>query len=262
MVVFMRTIKSLLSGFITVCFLIGITCTKEPTAIDMEEIVWGTMTDIEGNMYKTVKIGNQEWMAENLRVTKYNDGGAISKTTSDSIWAACSTSYIPTFCYFENTTDTNGIIKYGALYNGYVVDPTNPKKIAPAGWHVPTDADWTVLENYLIANGYNHDSSTTGNKIAKSLAAQTDWILSTNDGAPGNNLNENNRSGFSALPTGYRNYDGLFYLHGHCGLWWSATETDALSAYLRDLHYDYKSLYRYGFNNDKSCGFSVRLLRD
>jgi uncharacterized protein (TIGR02145 family) len=106
----------------------------------------GTVTDTDGNVYQTVRIGNQVWMAENLRVTKYNDGSAITLDTSGNNMDNATT---PKYCYYNNTTNADSIKKYGALYNWYVVSPANPKKIAPAGWHVPTDSEWTVLEKYL-----------------------------------------------------------------------------------------------------------------
>jgi uncharacterized protein (TIGR02145 family) len=134
-----------------------------------------TIEDIDGNVYRIVKIGNQLWTVENLRVTKYNDGSAIQLVAGNSAWAALST---PGYCYYNNTTNADSIKKFGALYNWYVVNPSvnpsNPKKVAPVGWHVPTDEEWTILENYMIVNGYNWDGTTTGNKIAKSLATKAD----------------------------------------------------------------------------------------
>jgi uncharacterized protein (TIGR02145 family) len=219
----------------------------------------GTVTDTDGNVYQTVKIGNQVWMAENLRVTKYNDGSAIPLDTSTTTRNMATT---PKYCFYINTTNADSIKKYGALYNWYVVNPANPKKIAPADWHVPSDSEWTVLEKYLVLNGFNWDGTwdtAQSNKIAKSLAAKTDWYPSFIPGAIGNDLTENNSSGFSALPGGYY-YDYGFFTQNSNGLWWSATESDATSAWSRDLSYPYSHLYRLSYY--KSCGFSVRLLRD
>jgi uncharacterized protein (TIGR02145 family) len=127
-----------------------------------------TFSDIDGNVYTTVMIGTQEWIIENLRTTKYNDGTPIPLDTFDVTWHDELT---PKYCYYNNTTNVDSIKKFGALYNFYVVNPENPKKIAPAGWHVPRDTEWTVLEKYLIANGYNYDGTITDNKIAKSMAS-------------------------------------------------------------------------------------------
>jgi uncharacterized protein (TIGR02145 family) len=222
----------------------------------------GTVTDIDGNVYQTVKIGNQIWTVENLRTTKYNDGTPITLDTSTETWAFATTEK---FCYYKNTTNADSIKKFGALYNWYVVSPTNPKKIAPVGWHVPIDAEWTTLEKYLVLNGYTWDgttdtSSSTYNKIAKSLAAKTDWYLSTDSGAIGNDLTKNNRSGFSAIPGGPRGTDGTFLDQSNSGFWWSATASAATYAWYRNLYY--VSVYLVRLNLDKSCGFSVRLVRD
>jgi uncharacterized protein (TIGR02145 family) len=215
------------------------------------------VSDIDGNEYQTVKIGNQVWTVENLRTTKYNDGTAIPLVADSAAWVGLTT---PGYSYCNNTTNADSIRKYGALYNWYVVSPANPKKIAPAGWHVPTEAEWDTLKNYLIANGYNWDGSTTGNKIAKAMAASTDWMPTTSAGAMGNDLTINNESGFSALPGGYRWEDGRFFRDGSFGYWWSATESRATSSRNYYLNKIFESLVRSDF--DKSCGHSLRLVRD
>jgi len=213
-----------------------------------------SVTDIDGNVYTTVKIGNQVWTVENLRTTKYNDGTPIPLVTDSAAWGKLTT---PGYCYYDNTTHADSIKKYGALYNWYAVDT---KKLAPKGWHVPTDAEWTILQNYLIANGYNWDGTKTDDKIAKSMAAKTDWKTGVDAGTIGNDLAKNNRSGFSALPGGYRDYSGSFYDFGIRGYWWSASEIDASNACYRRLLCGNGHLNRSLL--DKSCGFSVRLFRD
>ena len=210
------------------------------------------VTDIDGNTYHTMIIGTQTWLLENLKTTKYNDGTDIPLVTDDSIWPTLST---PGYCWYNN--DTANKSTYGALYNWYAV---NTGKLAPAGWHVPTDADWDTLQNYLIANGYNYDGTKTGNKIAKSMCTKTDWETSTHAGSPGNNLNTNNSSGFSALPGGCRGGNGSFDDQSGYGLWWSATEGGVAGAWNRQLFYGGENLGR--SNNGKSCGFSLRLVKD
>jgi len=217
----------------------------------------GNVTDADGNVYQSVRIGNQVWTVENWRSTKYNDGTAIPHVADSAAWYALTT---PGYCYYSNVTQADTIKKWGALYNWYVVSPSNPKQIAPAGWHVPTDAEWDTLQNYLIANGYNWDGSTSENKIAKSMAAKTDWFNDTTTGTPGCNLSKNNASGFSALPGGSRGSSGTFYFQSYYGFWWSATEDDASYAHSRNLYYSNEFLDMYDTN--KSWGFSVRLLRD
>lgn len=213
----------------------------------------GTVKDADGNKYNTVKIGNQVWMVENLKTTKYNDGTEILNVTSDTQWANLTTG---AYCNYDNL-ESNAEI-YGRLYNWYAV---NTGKLAPAGWHVPTDDDWTILENYLIANGYNYDGTLDEDKIAKSLCAKTNWELSDEAGTPGAAPENNNNSGFTALPGGYRhNYNGTFYNIGQYGGWWSSTEIDEGYAYYRSLFYGFKDLGRHF--SSKGDGFSVRLVRD
>ncbi len=216
----------------------------------------GIVTDIEGNVYKTVKIGKQWWMAENLRTTIYNDGTIIPFITDNDEWKACTTG-IGAYCYHNQTIDSGSIVKFGALYNWHAV---NTGKLAPEGWHVPTDAEWTKLEEYLIAHGYNYDGTTTGNKIAKALAAKTDWESSDTVGYPGNDMQSNNSSGFSALPSGYRYDFGSFSFRGDRIYWWCATEEDELWAYYRNLYYEWENLYNLCYR--KGYGFSVRLVKD
>jgi uncharacterized protein (TIGR02145 family) len=199
-----------------------------------------------------------EVMAENLRTTKYNDGSPISNITSRTTWDSCIYTQMGAYCYYDNATNSDSIKNFGALYNWYSV---NTGKLAPAGWHVPTSAEWDTLRNYLIANGYNYDGTTTENKIAQSMAAKTDWESSKVDGAVGKDLTKNNRSGFSGLPGGFRSNAGTFDARRERGSWWSATEDFTKIAKYRFLGCDLTNLY----GNDPeymSCGFSVRLVRD
>jgi uncharacterized protein (TIGR02145 family) len=255
---FMGIKKSLIAGSIGILgislLFTGVSCNKGNPVNNNNN---GTITDADGNIYQTIKIGNQVWMAENLRTTKYNDGTAIPLVTDSAAWHYRTT---PSYCYYSNTTNADSIKEFGALYNWYTVDT---KKLAPAGWHVPSDSEWTVLKNYLVINGYNWDGTTdtaTYNKIAKSLASKTDWATSISAGAIGNDLTKNNSSGFSALPGGCRDGDGGFGTIGDGGDWWSATADGVSSACVRGLAYDGDNLVR-GYSVE-SCGFSVRLVRD
>jgi uncharacterized protein (TIGR02145 family) len=163
-------------------------------------------------------------MVENLKTTKYNDGTSIPFVSDTTVWSNLTT---PGYCWYNDDFSNKEL--FGALYNWYAV---NTGKLAPAGWHVPTVADWTTLQDYLIANGYNWDGTTTSNKIAKAMAAQTDWSTSTKTGSIGNDLSKNNTSGFSALPGGHRYYNGYFgFSQLDFGNWWSATVYVESSAY-------------------------------
>ena len=146
---------------------------------------------------------------------------------------------------------------YGRLYNWYAV---NTGKLCPTGWHVPSNDEWITLQNYLIANGYNYDGSTTGTNIAKSMASTTGWASSTTTGAIGNSPLTNNTSGFTALPGGLRSNSGTFVNISYYGGWWSSPEQGTSSAYYRSLYYDFSYLYD-GYGT-KVSGFSVRCLRN
>jgi uncharacterized protein (TIGR02145 family) len=215
------------------------------------------VTDADGNAYATVKIGDQVWTVENLRTTKFNDTTPIPLITVPSQWAACDDEKKPACCWYGN--DTVNRKTYGALYNWYAV---NTGRLAPKGWHVSTDDEWVRLEEYLSDSGYNLDETKEERKIAKSMAAKTSWAWgSRNDfRVIGNDLAKNNRSGFSALPGGFRLTSGNFRNIGTTGRWWTATEYDTTRAWRFNLRYDADNLNREYYY--KGCGYSVRLVKD
>jgi uncharacterized protein (TIGR02145 family) len=218
-----------------------VACKKDKPAAE-------TVTDIDGNVYKTVKIGTQTWMAENLKTTRFNDGTAIPNVTDNIAWQNAVT---PAYCWYNNTKAGNE--KNGILYNGYTAQNM---KLAPIGWHVPTKAEWETLINYLIANGYNFDGTTTGNKIAKSLASTTNWEIGNNLGAVGNTIADNNKSGFSALPAGLRT--DLFYQINTRTTFWFRDFTPIANAYR--INYNNPDLLTVGV--PEYYGYSVRCVKD
>jgi uncharacterized protein (TIGR02145 family) len=204
----------------------------------------GTVTDYEGNVYQTIKIGNQWWMAENLKSTKYNDGTSIPEVTDLYAWALLTT---PGFCWYNN--DIANKNTYGAIYNWYTV---NTGKLAPAGWHVSTDAEWKQLEMALGMTQAQADATGwRGTDQGTQLKSTSGWY---------NGGNGTNSSGFSALPAGYRIYDGNYGNISNTGYWWSATEYSAAIAWYRNLHYNYTNVGRNYVV--KQFGFSVRCVRD
>ncbi|MDA3817747.1 MAG: FISUMP domain-containing protein [Prolixibacteraceae bacterium] len=230
-----------------------------------------TVEDFDGNVYNTVTIGTQVWMSENLKTTHYANGTAIPLVNSNATWDAL-TATSKAYCWYDDDSTTNAS-KYGALYtwaaamNGAASVTANPSGIqgvCPTGWHLPSDAEWTQMENYLADNGHNYDGTTGGGgaKIAKSLASTSGWTSSSTTGAVGNidYSTYRNKSGFTALPGGYRCSYGTFYGIGYDGYWWSATEYDATSAWYRYMGCYGSSVGRNG--DDKEVGFSVRCLRD
>lgn len=221
---------------------------------DMKTFTTGGVQDIDGNVYKTVTIGNQVWMAENLKTTKYSNGQSIPNVIDTTSWSNLSTG---AWCNYNN--DASNGAYYGKLYNWYAI--SDNRNIAPIGWHVPTDAEWTTLENYLIANGYNYDGTTTDNKITKALAATTDWITYSDVGVIGNDLTKNNKSGFSALPAGMIFWsDGVFWNLDNIAYWWTATLYDSANAWMRGMGSNDSEMAR--FHYARNNGLSVRCVKD
>lgn len=224
-------------------------------ACDKTDVPTGgdTVQDIDGNVYKTIKIGDQVWLAENLRTTRYKDGTPIPLVTENDTWAALSTGAYSNYNNLESNAAT-----HGRLYNWYAV---NSGKLAMEGWRVPDEDDWATLENYLTASGYNYDGTNSRNRFAKSLASKTGWEPSDEPGTPGADQQDNNRTGFSGYPYGRRDRDGLFDLFGSHAYWWSATASSSpANANLRFLSYNGYSLNFLG--TVKQSGFSVRLIRN
>jgi uncharacterized protein (TIGR02145 family) len=191
---------------------------------------------IENRRYKTIKIGSQIWMAENLRATKFNDGSSIPLATGRETWINLKS---PGYCWYINQIENGNT--YGALYNWYVVETG---KICPKGWHVPADWEWSTLSDYL--GGFE----VAGGKLKE--ASITHWN--------GPNTGATNETGFTALPGGYRNYFGEFDLDGNYGYWWSSTESYADYAWYRYMYYNNSNIVR--GNLGKQNGFSVRCVRD
>lgn len=217
--------------------------------------------DNDGNIFTTITIGTQVWMAENLKSTKYRNGDQIPNMRDNATWSdqyLHPNSAIGGYCWYNDGTADKRI--YGGFYNWYAVNDS--RKIAPPGWHVPSDAEWTTLENYLIANGYNYDGTTIENKIAKAMASSTNWVVSANPGSIGNSdyPNMRNKSRFNAIPGGYRNYDGAFLNVGISDDWWSTTADSTGVAWFRNLYNSYSDLYRDTY--PMGAGFSVRCILD
>jgi len=206
------------------------------------------ITDIDGNTYRTVKIGNQWWMAENLKVTHYRNGDAIPNVTDATEWSNLTTG---AYCNYDN--DEGHVDTYGRLYDWYSVNDS--RNIAPEGWHVPTDEEWKELEMYLgMSQSEADDIGKRGiDEGGKLKEAVTDHWMSPNAGAT-------NESGFSALPGGFRHYYGYFVVMGYNAIFWSSTEYGGNLVWCRSLR-----SYFSGVNRDhypKLFGFSVRLVRD
>ncbi len=195
-------------------------------------------TDVEGNKYKTIKIGNQWWMAENLRVTHYRNGDPIKEIKDATSWGACTTG---AYCAYDNKKENAN--DFGYLYNWYALKDS--RTIAPPGWHVPTDEEWQELVDYLGGD------TVAGGKLKESGYAH--W--------PHPNVGATNESGFTALAAGFRYHLGYFSDLYNTATFWSSTEKDSTKAWCRKLYFEHPSVVREGLLGKRS-GFSVRCIKD
>lgn len=221
-------VYSLSSLAFFIIFLSG--CNKEK---DIPEDV----SDIDGNIYHTVIIGNQIWLAENLKTTRYNDGTPVPLVTDNTGWINLIT---PAYCWYDN--DITRKDPYGALYNWYAVHSGN---LCPTGWHVPSDSEWTALTDFLGGE------STAGGKLKE--AGTSHWDT-PNTGAT-------NESGFTALPGGFRGAQGIWYNIGYWGQYWTSTSPYESVAYYRMMASD-SEVVDNGKGNAirRLCGGSVRCI--
>lgn len=197
----------------------------------------GTVSDIDGNSYHTVTIGAQVWMVENLKTSRYRDGTFIPQVSGDAEWEGLTSG---ADCFYAN--DPQMVAIYGILYNWFAVNDS--RKLAPAGWHIPSDAEWSALEDYLGGEG------VAGGKLKE--AGYGHW-LTPNDGAT-------NETGFSALPGGHREYGGNYDSIRWGGGWWTATDDNPNDAWIRYM--DHGNRDSWSYLEDKRYGRSVRCIRD
>ncbi len=221
----------------------GISAANPPALYTMGSGV----TDIDGNFYPSIIINGQEWMQKNLTVSKYRNGDPIPTGLSDATWSSTTSG---AYAIYDNVAAND--TTYGKLYNWYAVN--DGRGLCPTGWHVPSDAEWTTLINYLDPNqnpsAYGAQSSVAGGK----MKSTTEWT------SP--NLGATNESGFSGLPGGARNYDGTYSAVGDYGLWWSSsTEVDYNAPMERELYNSESSVHRY-YADFIQFGFSVRCIND
>lgn len=209
------------------------------TAVFNSNITYGKMTDQDGNVYKTVTIGTQTWMAENLRTTKYNDGTAIPNITGKDEWRNLTTG---AYCNYNNTTSEDTIATYGRLYSWHVI---KEGKIAPVGWHVPTKDEWLTLFNYM------GDINDAGGNLKETGTIH--WSIP--------NECATNQYGFTLISSGRRNYDGEFWGNGiYCALWSSDDYNEEWAEDAYEFSYSY--CYAYAFNGLKNSGQAIRCIKD
>jgi uncharacterized protein (TIGR02145 family) len=198
----------------------------------------GTLvTDFDGNIYDTVHIGTQVWLKQNLNSSFYKDGTPIPNITDNAVWSGLNTG---ARCYYNNDSATYAPV-YGALYNWYAVNTGN---LCPTNWHVPSYAEWTTLRTYL------GDNNLAGGKLKETGLSH--WL------SP--NINATNETGFTALPAGYRDGNGVYFHIGNNSFWWNSNEYNATEARMNLLSNSsgYINFSLYG----KMIGSSVRCLKD
>ncbi len=198
----------------------------------------GTVSDMDGHTYRTVVIGTQEWMAENLRSSKYLNGDIISKVADSTLWANAN---FGAYCWYVNDSTANEQ-PYGKLYNWYAVN--DGRSICPSGWHIPAIAEFTVLTDFLGGD------LLAGGKMKE--AGFNHWSTP--------NTAATNASGFTGLPAGSRNPISIFQSIHFSGIFWSTSESSSTSAEHLNLNYA-TGLVQVNDNN-KRFGFSVRCLKN
>ena len=219
-----------------------------------------TIKDVDNNTYNTVQIGNQCWMKQNLRTTKYADGTSIPVSSSASSQTA--------YRYNPNKNAAN-VATYGCLYNWKAVmrnsssssaSPSGVQGVCPTGWHVPSDSEWTQLTNYVSGQS-QYKCNSSNNNIAKALASTTGWKTNSNTCAVGNTQSNNNATGFSAAPAGgYYGGDVGTGNFGYSADFWSATASNGTNAYRRVLLNSNALVST--TNSDKKYGCSVRCIKN
>lgn len=233
----------------------------------LEDGITGTVTDIDGNEYKTVTIGGKEWMAENLRTTKYNDGTEIPSGLSDNDWAETSEGAYAVHPH----ADVEGIDSeaemadaYGKAYNWYAV--VDAKDLCPEGWHVPSEYEWTQFTDYLLDDYDDITSSNLGNKLkscrqdGSPLGGECDTREHPRWNGHGTHYGTDD-FGFSALPAGIREDNGAFADNiGFFAAWWTATGVGEEYAFVRSVIHDSGSFSDGG--TEREAGLSIRCVRD
>ncbi|EMY3552652.1 fibrobacter succinogenes major paralogous domain-containing protein [Flavobacterium psychrophilum] len=237
----MKKIKLFLVATIAIIAMLATSCSKSDDNSNQIQPspITTTISDVDGNTYNTITIGNQVWMKENLNVSKYRNGDIIPQVQDPNQWSNLTTG---AWCYYTNQS-SYGLV-YGKLYNWYAVNDS--RGLAPQGWHIPNNDEWNLLNAFL------ETTSLSGGKLKESGTAH--W-LSPNAGAT-------NESNFTGLPSGYRVNVGGFENIGKECYWWSskqpATYTSEASNYQLTYNYAY-FLNRYYY---KEYGFSVRCIKD
>ena len=229
------------------------------SAVDEGE---GSINDVDGNSYDYLTYGDQQWTVTDAAMTTYRDGTPIPQVTDPTEWSNLTTG---AWCYYENNPSNVKLYNWYAIAGIHDNDPSTPnKEFAPEGWHVPSDSEWTVLENQLISDEFNYDNSYSGNKIAKAMASVDGWSNGVvGNGNPGYNQSTNNSSLFNANPSGFRGETGNFDLMTWTSFFWTSTENNNI-LYIRYISANRPDVVRIdeGINPLAIKGLPVRFVKD
>lgn len=226
------------------------------------DLEYGSVTDIDGNIYSTIELGSQVWMAENLKVVHYPDGTPITQISDEAEWIAMTTD-IQAYCWYDNLTeysDSSGALyTWAAAMNGELSSDTIPsgvQGVCPDGWHLPSDAEWKVLEIFLgmtqtQVDSYDWRGNDEGGQLKETGFSK--WAFP--------NIGGSNSSGFTAVPGGFRSAMGAFYgIDQSASFWTSKEEEGTVNAWYRTLNFDREQMYRQ--YNEMRMGLSVRCVKD
>lgn len=233
------------SFYFLLLLLISVTACQKET-IEVKPLEYSTVTDVDGNIYKTVKIGNQWWMCENLNVAHYNDGSAINLIdigVLDSTWFS---TVEGSYCFINDSI-------YGKLYNYHAV--TDSRKLAPEGWHIPSDEEWQTMEKSIgMSDAEAASLAWRGTNQAEKLVIKSSvgWPVSSL-------LFGTNEVGFSALPGGIRVIDGTTNTFQTTAFWWSST-SESNKVYYRYIDFQHKQIFRQ--RTYPQYGMSIRCVKD
>ena len=217
------------------------------------------VADADDNAYHIVELGDQSWIEENLKTTRFSDGSLIPIVTDNTLWSNLTT---PGYSWYNNDEETFKD-PYGALYNGFTV---GAGKVCPEGWHVPTVDEWISMKDYLVVNGFNYADNQEA--VAKSIASKTGWdvpqpflyqgsLIPVPDDVVGKNQQNNNSTGFNGFPAGIRGPDGSFSAIGAETVWYSASGTTTAADFsIASSSADLQQAYDY-----RSAGFSIRCIK-
>jgi uncharacterized protein (TIGR02145 family) len=264
--IMIKKYKAWIFNLVGIGIMLIISCTKEKPVEETEnsmEDYTVSVRDIDGNPYHSVWIGDREWMVENLKVTRLNDGTPLPCVVNGFEWGSLES---PGYCWYDNAESVYKE-EYGAIYNWHAVQTG---KLAPKGWHVATNEDWVALVNYLLEHEKNFDftidlySADRSNHCATFIADTIGWYYSEFHGDVGNYDSfsaKNNKTGFSAKAGGLRRENGAYHAFGMYAGWWSSSDPeDTLELGVWDVSYSSECIGRSHCSKDN--GLAVRCVRD